>query len=95
MIADWTGELSNQLLGHLKKRFSAVGIDIALSTPTVFAGEGLRHFSRPSPLLRRLLFVGGGALLVEFQAEFGSDFEIGEAGADQEASLPEGEALFF
>lgn len=92
ILADWTGELSNQLLGRLKSRFCAAGVDITLSTPTVFAGKDLHHFACQSDLLRRLFFKGGGALLVEFQANFDSDFEIGEG---EEESAEGGEAFFF
>lgn len=92
ILADWTGELSNQLLGRLKSRFCAAGVDITLSTPTVFAGKDLHHFACQSDLLRRLFFKDGGALLVEFQADFDSDFEIGEGEA---APAEGGEAFFF
>lgn len=95
IIADWTGELSNQALGRLKNRFYAVGIEIALSTPTVFAGKELRHFSQPSTLYRSLLFEGEGSLLAEFQADCESSLEIGEVEPGKEESPPEGEALFF
>jgi len=95
IVADWAGELSNQCLGRLKNRFYAAGVEIALSTPTVFAGKELRHFAHPSPLYRSLYFEGPGSLLVEFQAHYGEDFELGEEGAVQEESPPEGEVLFF
>lgn len=95
IVADWAGELSNQFLGRLKNRFYAAGVEIALSTPTVFAGKELRHFAHPSPLYRSLFFEGPGSLLVEFQADYGEDFELGEAGSEPVEAPPEGEALFF
>jgi hypothetical protein len=95
IIADWTGELSNQALGRLKNRFYSVGIEIALSTPTVFAGQGLRHFFQPSAIYRSLMFEGEGSLLAELQANCEDGFEIGEEKPGAEAAPPEGEALFF
>jgi hypothetical protein len=95
IVADWTGELSNQVLGRLKNRFYAVGLEIALSTPTVFAGKELRHFSQPSSIYRSIMFAGDGSLLAEFQADYQEDFEIGEGKIAEEEAPPEGEALFF
>lgn len=95
LIADWTGELSNQMLGRLKNQFHSVGIDIALSTPTVFAGKELRHLALASPITRTILLKGGGFLLVEFQADFDEDFEIPEGGAGAGEAPAEGEVLFF
>lgn len=95
IVADWAGELSNQFLGRLKNRFYAAGVEIALSTPTVFAGKELRHFAQPSPLYRSLYFEGAGSLLVEFQADYGEDFELGEEAEGRDEGPPEGEALFF
>jgi CheY-specific phosphatase CheX len=94
IMADWTGELSNQLLGRLKNRFHAAGIDISLSTPIVFMGKEMRHFTNASPI-RRTLFFAEGSVLVEFQANFDQDFEIPEENENLEQSQPEGEALFF
>jgi CheY-specific phosphatase CheX len=95
IIADWTGELSNQALGRLKNRFYAAGIEIALSTPAVFAGKELRHFFQPSAVYRSIMFGGAGSLLAEFQANCESSLEIGEERQGGEAAPHEGEALFF
>jgi CheY-specific phosphatase CheX len=95
IIADWTGELSNQALGRLKNRFYAVGVEIALSTPTVFAGKQLRHFSQPSVIYRSIMFEGEGSLLAEFQADCPDGLEIGEAATAVEETPPEGEVMFF
>ncbi len=95
IVADWVGELSNQLLGRLKNRFYAAGVEIALSTPTVFAGRDLRHFTQPSLVYRSLFFEGEGTLLVEFQADCDAAFELGEGGQGPDEGPPEGEVLFF
>jgi chemotaxis protein CheX len=94
ILADWTGELSNQMLGRLKNRFRTVGIDISLSTPIVFMGKEMRHFLNPSPV-HRTLFFAEGCILVELQANCDKDYEIPEASESLEPEQPEGEALFF
>jgi CheY-specific phosphatase CheX len=94
IVADWTGELSNQLLGRLKSRFRPAGIDISLSTPIVFMGKEMRHFSNATPI-QRMLFLSEGRILVEIQANYDRDFELIEEGENPEPSQPEGEALFF
>jgi CheY-specific phosphatase CheX len=94
IVADWTGELSNQLLGRLKNKFHGAGIDISLSTPIVFMGKEMRHFTNASPI-HRMHFFAEGRVLVELQANYDKDFEIPEGSEDIEPSQPEGEALFF
>jgi CheY-specific phosphatase CheX len=94
IIADWTGELSNQMLGRLKNKLGSVGIGISLSTPIVFMGKEMRHFTNASPL-HRMLFFAEGRILVELQANYDKDFEIMEARETFESEPIEGEALFF
>jgi len=96
IVADWTGELSNQLLGRLKNRFHDVGVELALSTPVIFAGMNLRHFPCDAPLCRGLAFRdgSGGAVLVELQANYVEGFEIGEGG--RSGQVPdEGDVTLF
>lgn len=95
IVADWTGELSNQALGRLKSRLFSAGIEIALSTPTVFAGKELRHFFQASAIYRSVMFEGDGSVLVELQANCDQRLEIGEIREDEGKAPPEGEALFF
>jgi CheY-specific phosphatase CheX len=94
IVADWTGELSNQLLGRLKNKFHAVGIDISLSTPIVFMGKEMRHFTNAAPI-HRMIFFDEGRILTEFQACYDEEIEIPETSESLEPSQPEGEALFF
>lgn len=95
ILADWTGELSNQMLGRLKNKLITVGVEIALSTPMVFFGRDLRHVSHKLPLSRSMGFEGDGRLFLEFQADFDQGFEIGEPTGVEEERPPEGEILFF
>jgi len=94
IVADWTGELSNQMLGRLKNRFHAAGIDITLSTPIVFVGKEMRHYSKESPIQRSLYFAEG-RIMVEFHADYEKDLEISSEASAASAAPPEGDILFF
>ncbi len=47
-LRDWVGELSNQLVGRLKKKMLARGIEVALTTPIVLTGVRLQPLPRGS-----------------------------------------------
>jgi CheY-specific phosphatase CheX len=94
ILADWTGELSNQLLGRLKSRFCPAGIEISLSTPIVFTGKEMHRFPNTAPI-QRTFFFAEGRLIVEIQACYDKDFEIEETSERSEPSQSEGEVLFF
>lgn len=38
-LLDWTGELSNQILGRVKERLLRRGADLGVETPTVYVGH--------------------------------------------------------
>lgn len=95
IIADWTGELANQLLGRLKNGLHSYGLDISLGTPTVFAGRGLSHFAHKSPVYRCLAFKNEYRCLAAFQADYSPGFELEEKAKDDGSALAEGEVLFF
>lgn len=95
LVADWTGELANQLLGRLKNGLHDYGLDIALGTPTVFAGQGMNHFSHKSPIFRCLSFEKNARCLVEFQADYSPGFELQKQVNTAGDALAEGEVMFF
>jgi len=41
-VRDWCSEMANQLLGRLKNKLAAYGIDFDVGTPTCFSGQGIR-----------------------------------------------------
>ena len=55
-LVDWAGEMANLILGGLRNRLAAQGIDFNLSTPTVVRGLHLRVSRRDEPMIvvRRL-----------------------------------------
>lgn len=95
LLADWGGELANQLLGRLKNRLWASGVEIALGTPVGFAGEEIAHFS-PEPRVRRraAAMVSGELVIVELELECAPELELGEAGPVDDG-LPDGDFSLF
>jgi chemotaxis protein CheX len=46
-VFDWAGELANQLLGRIKNRIAARGVDLITSTPKVMLAQ---HFQMASSI---------------------------------------------
>jgi hypothetical protein len=96
MSEDWLGELSNQLLGRVKRRLAPHGAAFALSTPVVISGDRLRVSagvqSRSSLGIR--LESNLGHVEVWFEAEFRDGFTLSDQPQD-DGTLIEGEALLF
>jgi CheY-specific phosphatase CheX len=92
---DWLGELSNQLLGRVKRRLAPYGAVFDLGTPIVVAGERLRLPShRATEQVRVSLESPAGKLEVWLEMEFRDGFQLSdEPTADD--GLAEGEALLF
>jgi CheY-specific phosphatase CheX len=96
IVADWTGELSNQLLGRIKRKLAGFGIDIALSTPVVFKGQGLDLYPQQAEVHRRQEFGhGSGACLVVFQARVAEGFELEPLDNPQDQGMQEGDIALF
>jgi CheY-specific phosphatase CheX len=55
-LADWMGELTNQLLGRVKNRLLRYGVALAMGTPTVVFGNALSQKDRHKGLRRRFGF---------------------------------------
>jgi CheY-specific phosphatase CheX len=92
---DWLGELSNQLLGRIKRKLAPYGAVFDLGTPVVVAGEKLRVMShRPTAAVRIPLTSAAGNVEVSFEMEFRDGFQLSDEPAEDEA-LAEGEALLF
>jgi hypothetical protein len=96
IVADWTGELANQLLGRIKRKLAGFGVDIALSTPVVFRGQGLDLFPQQAEVYRRQEFGhGSGACLVVFQARVAEGCELEALDNPQDQGLQEGDIALF
>jgi CheY-specific phosphatase CheX len=77
-LADWVGEMANQIVGNLKRLVAGYSVEFQLSTPTVVRGSELQIAGKKSEDLAVLWFeVGGHSFRVHFAAELaaGVSFE--------------------
>lgn len=58
MQLDWVGELANQMLGRLKTRLGAHGLEIRFSAPISLAGERMRHVGAAGATFRASFYYG-------------------------------------
>jgi CheY-specific phosphatase CheX len=90
---DWIGELTNQLVGRLKTKLIARGVEVFLTTPIVLTGAHIRPV--PRGLLQPTRFSSAtGGVLVWVEAESGSDLTLSTELPSHDAS-GEGDILIF
>jgi hypothetical protein len=89
---DWVGELTNQLVGRLKRKFLGYGLEIALTTPVVLSGVHLRPIPRRE-LSPRVFSSESGSIMVWVEVEAEPGFALGPAISD--ATSAEGDVLMF
>jgi len=89
---DWVGELTNQLVGRLKRKFLGFGLEVALTTPVVLSGLHLRPIPR-CKLSPRVFSTESGSIMVWVEVEAEPGFSFGPALEDQ--SSEEGDVLMF
>lgn len=93
---DWLGELSNQLLGRLKRSFATHLVKLTIGTPIVVKGERLRILvSDSSHHVATVAFqIPGGPMAVTVSLRLLPGFEwVGQTVEDD--SIPEGDACLF
>jgi CheY-specific phosphatase CheX len=95
-LLDWAGELANQTLGRIKRRFCDRGVDFDTSTPTAITG---RHLAARSPVREGIVEI---ALAVEdetvaicFEVVAPADGCIFREAAVPIPCSPEGELVLF
>ena len=89
---DWVGELTNQLVGRLKRKFLGFGLEVALTTPVVLSGLHLRPMPR-GKLTPRLFSTESGTIMIWVEVEAAPGFELGPAVSDSTSA--EGDVLMF
>jgi CheY-specific phosphatase CheX len=93
-VADWAGEVANQLLGRIKNRLSTYGLDFTTSTPTVVRGDRLQLRIDENNTIRRGLMVRSERVDIHFEIERDDDQPLLANGATGTAT-PEGHAFLF
>jgi hypothetical protein len=92
-LREWVAELSNQLLGRVKRQLMERGVILAMSTPIVLRGERLHPM--PNNDAPALTFVcDGGCVCVWVDAEIEPGVDLSHVQKDG-AGIGEGEALLF
>lgn len=95
-LADWAGEIANQLLGRLKNRLVARGLDFRLSMPAVLSGRELNTEGRNHPTSVNLdVNVGSQLAIMQLEIERDGGVAALAPNAPPSESFGEGEAMLF
>jgi hypothetical protein len=92
---DWICELANQLLGRIKNRLLASGIEILLATPAGLSGDNL-CFTLSRLRAPQVFAAAQGYVCVWIDCEFAEGFELPPSILTAAGTaLPEGETVLF
>jgi hypothetical protein len=96
-LADWAGELANQLLGRLKNQLLKYGVVVNLALPVVLSGGEFHLPSRTRPNARHVSFVSEwGHVFLRTEMELASTAQlVRQPEAAGTASMDEGEFVLF
>jgi chemotaxis protein CheX len=94
-MIDWAGEISNQLLGRLKNRLGRLGLDFAISTPTVVRGDNLTLNAPLAASVQHALRIANARAVVVFHIEHDAGKPLLPASGPVVVATLEGEALLF
>jgi CheY-specific phosphatase CheX len=95
-VADWAGEVSNQLLGRIKNRLASHGLDFTASTPTVVRGDRLQLRIAEASTIRRVLTIRNERVDIHFEIERDDEQPLLASSSDGAATVtPEGHAFLF
>jgi chemotaxis protein CheX len=89
---DWAGELANQLLGRIKNRLRAYGVEIHVSTPVLLKGTYLASIPR-GELSLRCFAASPGNVSVWFDAEVSDGICFAEP--EPQNGPSEGDTIIF
>lgn len=94
-LADWTGEICNQVLGRLRNQLLRYEMDLNLATPVVLAGVGIDIKPSRAGTLHHQCFSASGHVFEAFlEASFVEGYEFPEPSAE-EVAAPESSVLMF
>ncbi len=97
-IADWSGEVANELLGRVKNILSANDVKFDMGTPTTVSGRTMQLTEPKEGIMLKLTFVGEhGPLDVFFQAVMDKNLIIKYIDLEKqpESSAAEGDSILF
>ncbi|HEY3497078.1 MAG TPA: chemotaxis protein CheX [Polyangiaceae bacterium] len=95
-LADWMGELANQLLGRIKNKLIAYGVNLAMGTPAVMLGLDLARKDRHRGVRRQFSFRHAEeALSVYLDAVAPAEFKLKVPSVPPVGGIVEGDVAFF
>lgn len=92
-LRDAVGELSNLLVGELKRQLRAVGVDVELGLPVTFAGDGLRLCPAAAESRGQAFATRHGVVRVRLDGQLADVAFTAEGERDPAAAA--GDTLFF
>lgn len=94
-LADWTGEICNQILGRIRNQLLRYDVDLGIGTPVVLAGVGIDIKPSRAGTLHHQCFSSSGYQFEAFlEVTFAEGYEFPEPTAD-EVAAPESSVLMF
>lgn len=96
-LADWSGELANQLLGRLKTKLLHYQVTINMGLPVVVAGGEITLVTMPRQITRHYSFSSGlGNVLIRLDMELSPHLKL-ERCIDEtlDTAMDEGEQILF
>ena len=95
-LLDWAGEIANQLLGRIKRRFCERGVDFEASTPAAIRGRDIGGRSPVREGVCDLTFrVGADLVGVSFEVTPTADGKIFTDAAEPIGCSREGDLVLF
>jgi chemotaxis phosphatase CheX-like protein len=95
-LVDWAGEMANRLLGRIKNRVAAHGLDFSLSMPTVVRGYRVHLQSTEQALeVRRRFAIQGEVVDVYFDIERNDGGALLAPNGSPTSSTLEGDGVLF
>lgn len=96
-LADWSGELANQLLGRLKNQLLRYGVVVNLALPVVLSGGAFQLPARHRPHARQVSFVShSGRVFIRTELELCANAQlVRQPETEGAASMDEGEFVLF
>jgi CheY-specific phosphatase CheX len=95
-LADWSGELANQLLGRLKNQLLKYQIVINMSLPVVVCGDALKLLATARQITRYYSFSSElGKVFIRLDMEMDSTLMLVPRDDEARGCIDEGELLLF
>lgn len=95
-LMDWAGEMANQTLGRIKRRFCGRGVDFQTSSPTAVNGRHIASRSGPRQGVFELAFdVANEIVSISFEIVVPNDGVIFHTPAEPIVCSAEGELVLF